>query len=293
MTEISPTQQTYKELQDAYTFFNHRLFDEKLPPCLITLQREKKSRGYFSPSRFINRDGVKTDEIALNPVYFAVRTIPETLSTLVHEMVHLYQQHFGNPGRGRYHNKEWADLMEERGLMPTSTGAPNGRRVGDCMTHYIMEGGPFDLACEELVTQSFMVSWMDRFPPYSAVVASIPKTGGGVESLMGGEVLLVDGEDQGDQESLNPSVVEMENRLKGLGVECQTKITNRSNRMKFVCAGCGASAWGKPDLKILCGNEGEMCFGHRMRPQKVRCNKPSSELGEIRAKFCGFGWTMV
>src|SRR6266852_3158095 len=36
----TPTEQAYTELQHAYDFFNTRLFDGHLPPCLITMQRK-------------------------------------------------------------------------------------------------------------------------------------------------------------------------------------------------------------------------------------------------------------
>ncbi|EJR2573450.1 hypothetical protein NYD33_003464 [Salmonella enterica subsp. enterica serovar Anatum] len=52
---IIPTQETYDELQRAYEFFNQRLFESALPPCLITLQREKRTYGYFSNGRFVGR----------------------------------------------------------------------------------------------------------------------------------------------------------------------------------------------------------------------------------------------
>ena len=55
-----------------------------------------------------------TDEIALNPATFHDRTAEEILSTLVHEMVHLWQHHFGTPSRASYHNREWAAKMKER-----------------------------------------------------------------------------------------------------------------------------------------------------------------------------------
>src|SRR5256885_9731093 len=46
-----PTRETYSELQQAYEHFNQRLFDDALPHCLITLQREKRTCGYFSAAR--------------------------------------------------------------------------------------------------------------------------------------------------------------------------------------------------------------------------------------------------
>jgi len=39
--------------------------------------------------------GEETDEIALNPSTFRSRSTEETLSTLVHEMCHLWQFHKG------------------------------------------------------------------------------------------------------------------------------------------------------------------------------------------------------
>ncbi len=94
-----PTPETYDELQRAYDFFNEKLFSNELPPCLITLQREKRTYGYCSFKRFVGREsGYTVDEIAMNPVYFSIRTIKATLSTLVHEMVHQWQFHFGEPG---------------------------------------------------------------------------------------------------------------------------------------------------------------------------------------------------
>lgn len=69
---MKPTETTYDELQIAYDYFNENLFDSQLPDCLITLQREKKTYGYFSPERFVSLNGDKTDEIAMNPAYFAV-----------------------------------------------------------------------------------------------------------------------------------------------------------------------------------------------------------------------------
>ncbi len=103
------------------------------------------------------------DEIAMNPVYFSIRTIKATLSTLVHEMVHQWQFHFGKAGRRGYHNKEWAALMERVGLMPSDTGQPGGRKVGQSMTHYIITGGAFDRACDELLTRNFQLSGWTAF----------------------------------------------------------------------------------------------------------------------------------
>jgi predicted SprT family Zn-dependent metalloprotease len=156
----TPTKRTYDDFDDAYAYFNKRLFGGRLPPCLITVRPHRGGYGYFSSERFASRDGKEIhDEIALNIRYFEKRTPCEILSTLVHEMVHLEQAHFGSPSRNGYHNREWAQLMERVGLMPSDTGTPGGKRTGQRMAHYIVPDGPFDKAMH---ARSFTVPYYDR-----------------------------------------------------------------------------------------------------------------------------------
>jgi predicted SprT family Zn-dependent metalloprotease len=162
-TTNDPTAQTYATLEAAIRHFNDRLFGGRLPPCLITFQRRSNAFGYFAHDRFEHRDSnATTDEIALNPRHINERPPADTLSTLVHEMAHLQQQHFGKPGRGRYHNVEWAEMMEAVGLVPSNTGEPGGKRTGDSMSHYIVDGGPFDVACREFLAKHPGLVWGDR-----------------------------------------------------------------------------------------------------------------------------------
>jgi predicted SprT family Zn-dependent metalloprotease len=123
MSPANPTAKTYAALNRAFDFFNDRLFGGELPPCLVTLQRKNKAYGYFAGGRFGSKDGTEiTDEIALNPSHFKSRTDEQSLSTLAHEMAHLWQHHFGKPSRSGYHNKEWAAKMHAIGLHPSESG---------------------------------------------------------------------------------------------------------------------------------------------------------------------------
>lgn len=87
------------------------------------------------------------------------RSDMEVLSTFVHEMVHLWQDFFGTRSRGGYHNREWAQKMEEIGLMPSNTGAPGGRRTGQQMTHYILTGASFEQVCRKLLDRGWKLDW--------------------------------------------------------------------------------------------------------------------------------------
>lgn len=146
------TTDAYNGLQRAYDHFNEAIFDGALPECLITLSFHRSAYGYFRHEPFAQREGeeeVETeerlDEIALNPFTFPSRTDREIFSTLVHEMVHLWQHHYGHPKK-THHDKEWAAKMESIGLMPSSTGAPGGKRTGRRVSHWIIDGGAYDEA---------------------------------------------------------------------------------------------------------------------------------------------------
>ena len=164
LTNQNPTEDTYGTAQSAYEFFNITLFGSQLPDCLITLSRKKGSRGYFAHNRFTHATGnEQVDEIALNPETLYGRTSEEQFSTLVHEMCHLWQFHFGDPGRGRYHNKEWAEKMLAIGLTPSDTGLPGGKMTGQKVTHFITPDGAFAAQVRDLIEKhGHTLNWHDR-----------------------------------------------------------------------------------------------------------------------------------
>jgi hypothetical protein len=101
-----PTSATYPPLQRAFDHFDRLLLQNRLPRCLLTLRNHGKAHGYFSARRFATADGEESDEIALNPRDIRTRPLIDVLSTVVHEMVHLDQHHFGQPSRNGYHNRQ-------------------------------------------------------------------------------------------------------------------------------------------------------------------------------------------
>lgn len=146
--ENTITIREYSMLDNAFRHFNQKLFDGELPEVLVTLNRKKGANGYYWHDKFQNREtGDSVAEICLNPDNFEGRSDKEILSTLGHEMVHLWEYFItdGNPSRPGYHNKVWAKKMQEIGLMPSSTGEVGGKVTGQRMTHYIIDGGQFDI----------------------------------------------------------------------------------------------------------------------------------------------------
>ena len=160
MDAITPAE--YRSFQEAYDFFNAELFGGSLPDVLVTLQRHAKAYGYFSPERFTERAGKgAAHELAMNPDHFG-RTDELILSTLVHEMVHVWQQTHGTTPRKSYHDRQWAAKMKEVGLQPTDTGKPGGKETGQKVTHYVIEGGAFSKAFAKLQGRGFKLRWQSR-----------------------------------------------------------------------------------------------------------------------------------
>ena len=135
----------FKTLDDLYQFYNDAIFNGELSECIVNMSRHGGAFGFFAANRW-RGDGQEkkvVHEISINPD-FMNREDRDWHSTLVHEMCHLWQEDFGRPSRGGYHNSQWADKMIQVGLMPSDTGEAGGKRTGQSITHYIIPGGKFE-----------------------------------------------------------------------------------------------------------------------------------------------------
>jgi hypothetical protein len=158
-----PTASMYTALIVAWDFFNAKLFAGCLTRPMLSIRNHGNADGFFSPRRFgdVTDPAQRAGEIAINPRRIADCPVEEVMSTVVHEMCHQYQDRYGKPSRNGYHNRELAALFKSVGLHPSSTGKPGGRETGQRMSHYIIAGGAFDVACAELLTTGFELRWAD------------------------------------------------------------------------------------------------------------------------------------
>lgn len=254
----TPTIETYPELQRAFNYFNEHLFDNKLTSPLFTLESHARFAGYFTKNKFQSADGKRTThQIALNPAMFHETGIKDNLSTLVHEMCHQYQTEYGEQSRRSYHDKQWAQYMEERGLIPSHTGLPGGKKTGQKMTHYIEEGGRFDVLADQLIESGFNFAWHDPYSlkryrlQHQKKKSSVMITSKTAPAPLAG--------------SPNPTTSVATPRQTPDTNPSNTVITqmtpddqpyNSSNRVKYICLTCAQQCWGKRGLKINCANEG-------------------------------------
>lgn len=137
-----PTSAVWDAYQAMFDFFNEQLWGGKLPEAILNMSRKRGAAGFFWADRWESVDGSKrAPEISLNPEC-SNRQPVEVASTLVHEMCHHWQQAFGRPGKGAYHNREWGTEMKRVGLQPVSHDQP-GKETGCRVSHTVIADGSF------------------------------------------------------------------------------------------------------------------------------------------------------
>lgn len=90
-------------------------FKLDVPEVVLCLERLSANRyGHFRPGH--NGYGLR-GEIAINTLYlFEEREVWEILGTLLHELLHAWQQAHGTPSRGNHHNAEFRQKALGLGL---------------------------------------------------------------------------------------------------------------------------------------------------------------------------------
>jgi len=180
--------------------------------------------GHYSYQKWFHIDDQETDELAINPTMFTRYPLLEICQTIVHEMVHGWQYHQGEPSERNYHNREWADKMISIGLMPSSTGAPGGKEVGQKMSDYPLKGGVFLNASEELINSHVFAGLFYEISP---------------------EMIAIIDQSKPMFEQIKDYVIDQNNK----------PSRPKKSKLKYSCS-C-SNVWGKAGLEISCKSCGE------------------------------------
>ena len=195
-----PTLKLFRALQNIYNFFKTALFENRLGPVILTLNRNSRLGGYYKHSAWVDESQIILPEINISPAMLSLGPMFVT-SILVHESCHQLQYLYGKPGRNRYHNKQFAKIMSYLGLMCSDTFKPGGKTTGQRMGHYIIEGGRFE--------QAYLAMPKEYLLPFTSVPSSKTEK------------------------------------------EVATDISKI--KIKYKCATCSTTLWGKPHQYVLCG----------------------------------------
>ena len=119
MKELTTYNRAAGYLNQIFTLLNERFFESELSKPVITIQSTPKAYGHYTLYDAWSVDGEKgMREINIGAGTLS-RPIESVAATLLHEMVHYYNDLHGikDCSRGNtYHNKRFRDAAEARGL---------------------------------------------------------------------------------------------------------------------------------------------------------------------------------
>ena len=228
MTEEKTSVELYKKIQYVIDEIDTRFFGgngkEKIPEIVFAIN----NRCNTCVTAFVQADSLydkvndrKLQYMAINPFYLN-RDVDDILSTICHELCHVYENAYVHIPRGGYHDKQWAELMLACGLEPIYNN-----KSKTSVHHKIIEGGAFEKFIED-----FKKEHDDNYfniVEYSRIVETTTKKALGIE----------DGDENEDGEP------------KPDNADKPVKKYNR-NKIKYVCPKCDAKVWGKAGLHITC-----------------------------------------
>lgn len=184
---------------------------------MLSFTRRKHTAGYFSANSWVKRSSkVNVHEIAINPDATDLRD-NEFHQTLVHEMVHQWQEEYGTPSRKCYHNREWADKMVEVGLIPYNIKEPQ-KMTGQSVSDFLIENGKLAILINQLEKDNFFVPLEPK-------------------RFLSRQIIINDS-----------GVGELQPELEESGPEETSKM---GKKYKFTC-NCQTNLWGKYDLNVSC-----------------------------------------
>lgn len=105
--------------EKAFDTLNKVYFDNSLPKAVITIQTSPKAYGHFTVNQVWKDKTSAYHEINISAEFLS-RPFENVMATLLHEMVHLYcaiNRISDTSNGGRYHNKNFKRLAEERDLI--------------------------------------------------------------------------------------------------------------------------------------------------------------------------------
>ena len=122
MRRIATMAELQAALQAAFNAINRDFYNNELEKVIITVKEGKKKSafGWIEVQKNWRQNGKDRHEINISADYLGERSVEDTIVTLMHEMVHLYNIQHGikdTTRSGIYHNKEFAKTATAHGLI--------------------------------------------------------------------------------------------------------------------------------------------------------------------------------
>lgn len=224
--EVKTSTELYSKIQTVIEEIDKAFFSgakkEKIPQLVFAINNKCRTCvvAYVQPDALYDKKtDTKLQYMGINPDYLD-RSIGEILSTVCHELCHVYEHAYIHIPRGGYHDKQWAELMTDCGLEPIYNNSSK-----TSVHHKIIPGGVF-----EKFVEGFAEKYGEDYfniVSYSAEVMRRTRKELGIE-------------DDPDADTPKPD-----------NADKPIKKYNR-NKIKYVCRSCGLKVWGKAGLSVSC-----------------------------------------
>lgn len=224
--EVKLSTELYAKIQTVIDELDKSFFKgakrEKIPQLVFAINNKCKSCvvAFVSPDALYDKKtDTKIQYLGINPDYLD-KELGYNLSTICHEICHVYENAYIHIPRGGYHDKAWHDLMISCGLEPKYLNSSKTN-----VNETIIKGGVFEKFIADF-TEKYGEDYFN-IVSYSAEVRRKTRVALGIE----------DGEDDDTPHADN--------------ADKPIKVYNR-NKIRYVCASCGMKVWGKSGLSIHC-----------------------------------------
>lgn len=232
MEEVRTSTELYEKIQKVIDEIDSRFFSgkgkAKIPEVVFAINNKCRTCivAYVQPDALYDKKtDTKLQYMGINPDYLD-RSLGEILSTVCHELCHVYEHAFIHIPRGGYHDKQWSELMTDCGLEPVYNNSSK-----TSVTHKIIPDGEF-AEFVEYFKEKYGEDYFN-IVSYSTEIMKRTRKELGIE----------------DNDEDTP---------KADNADKPIKKYNR-NKIKYTCPDCGAKVWGKSGLNIYC-NDCECSF---------------------------------
>ena len=136
-------------LYEIFDYYNEKLFDNRLEKVVITIQSKGRlnADGWFTPGKIWK--GVSEEAKDKHEINVSAEGLHKgegaIITTLLHEMVHLYCHQLGiqdTSRQGRFHNKNFRNMADKCGLVcieDTSIGTITPKLKDNEINNYIVD----------------------------------------------------------------------------------------------------------------------------------------------------------
>lgn len=162
---IAPTIEQFSAYNEAFTYFNRRLFDGRLEPAMLSIARKGRSHGYFTPRKWRNKAGEQVHEIAISPDLIA-EGLDATMAQVValmgrqlrwQEAIEAGDERAAATAARGYADARQCEIWLELGLLPSGKDGGRTRGGWNLDVEVVLEGEA-DMAIEA-VPKKAMLPW--------------------------------------------------------------------------------------------------------------------------------------